>query len=162
MTCILIKMGNLDTETGMKGECQVKMKAEIRVEVRRETCNELSLSLQQEEPCWHNDVLLFKLSSLVVLCCKSPSKLYILHYLEMWHKRLRKFPQPNAWVYIWVRIILSKNGKMGILLLENINALCNEIFEYILKLNSELLASTSLLGLDFSYDFCFHDFSFFM
>ena len=31
MTCILIKMGNLDTETGTKGECQVKMKAEIRV-----------------------------------------------------------------------------------------------------------------------------------
>ena len=51
MTCILIKMGNLDTETGTKGECQVKMKAEIRVEVRRETCNEFSLSLQQEEPC---------------------------------------------------------------------------------------------------------------
>ena len=111
--------------------------------------------------CWHNDFLWFKLSSLVVLCCKSPSKLYIIHYSEMWHKRLRKFS--TAWCLgLYMGENNSKNSKMGILLLENINALCNEIYEYILKLNSELLASTSLLGLDFSYDFCFHDFSFFM
>lgn len=100
--------------------------------------------------CWHNDFLWFKLSNLVVLCCKSPSKLYIIHYSEMWHKRLRKFS--TAWCLgLYMGENNSKNGEMGILLLENINALCNEIFEYILKLNSELLASTSLLGLDFSY-----------
>lgn len=42
-------MGNLDTETGTKAGCQVKMKAEIRVEARRETCNKFSLSPQKEE-----------------------------------------------------------------------------------------------------------------
>lgn len=129
------------------------MKAGIRVEARRSMQRILPPTLEGRTLLLTQRVLLFNIW-LVVLCCKSPSKTIYNHYSEMWHKRLN-FPQLNTWVYLWVRIILSKNSKMGILLLENFNALCNEIFEYILKLNSELLASTSLLGLDFSYDFCF-------
>lgn len=111
-------------------------------------------SLQTEEPHWHNDFLLFKPPSLWFFVIEASKWIY---YSEMWHdKRLRRLSiaeclvlfmgENNSflkWIYHYLKILMLSA-------MIYLNTFWNYVLNY--------WPSTSLLCLDFSCDFGFHDF----